>query len=402
MFLTLTSCGNELLAVEVDPDCKFSDMLTILPPRFRRIDTVVRMFFGIVELCGESTLSDIGVLDGSVLMVMQKRQFVCVLSGDDNTAKIWSAESGECLRVFTGHSGPVSSSSVSPDGAHVLTCSMDRTAKIWSVDSGLCLHTLRPEHGGMMICVSAWSPGGGAVLTCSGHKPPCIWSVKSGARVRDLTGHRAVMSAAFSPVTLRALTVSHDGSAKVWSPSGECVCTIARVDCHIKAAAFSPDGDRVITSSEIAFAEIWCATTGHFLKFVDGDRGHNGWYAPVLSAKFSPDGVHVATIMHNRCVKIWSASSCECLHTIQFALDCSSIEFSQDGKRLLATSYDQLASIWSVESGECLHAFHHDGNVPRVVEALFSPGGDCHYDVRPLGECLVCRVGREVDHQRGS
>jgi WD40 repeat protein len=61
----------------------------------------------------------------------------------DSTAKIWRCDSERCWKTLKGHTSPVPSAVFSPAGAWVLTGSDDNTAKIWSCDSGECLKTLQ-------------------------------------------------------------------------------------------------------------------------------------------------------------------------------------------------------------------------------------------------------------------
>ncbi|MGK7901848.1 MAG: WD40 repeat domain-containing protein [Hormoscilla sp.] len=50
---------------------------------------------------------------------------------NDNTIKIWNLRSGRLLRTLTGHSGPVRSVAISPDGQLLASGSNDNTIKIW-------------------------------------------------------------------------------------------------------------------------------------------------------------------------------------------------------------------------------------------------------------------------------
>lgn len=64
-----------------------------------------------------------------------------IVSGsDDNTLKVWSASSGECLHTLVGHTGGVWSSQMSNN--IIISGSTDRTLKVWNADNGSCIHTL--------------------------------------------------------------------------------------------------------------------------------------------------------------------------------------------------------------------------------------------------------------------
>ena len=50
---------------------------------------------------------------------------------DDETVKIWDAETGDCLKTLVGHTDRVHSASFSPDGKTIVSSSSDGTLKIW-------------------------------------------------------------------------------------------------------------------------------------------------------------------------------------------------------------------------------------------------------------------------------
>lgn len=55
---------------------------------------------------------------------------------DDNTARLWSSETGREVLRFEGHSNSVASVAFSADGKHVLTGSWDGTARLWEAETG--------------------------------------------------------------------------------------------------------------------------------------------------------------------------------------------------------------------------------------------------------------------------
>ena len=66
------------------------------------------------------------------------------------------------------HEDVVVSAVFSSDGRYVVTASGDNTSKIWSVETGDCLQTLSHEDG---VWFAEFSPDGRYVGTASGGKP---------------------------------------------------------------------------------------------------------------------------------------------------------------------------------------------------------------------------------------
>ncbi len=55
-------------------------------------------------------------------------------SGDDATARLWDVQTGQEVRLFTGHTAERRDVTFSPDGMYILTASDDGTARLWLTD----------------------------------------------------------------------------------------------------------------------------------------------------------------------------------------------------------------------------------------------------------------------------
>ena len=59
-----------------------------------------------------------------------------VLTGSiDNAARLWDAPTGKTVATLEGHTGPVTAVAFSPDSTFVLTGSVDKTVRLWPVFS---------------------------------------------------------------------------------------------------------------------------------------------------------------------------------------------------------------------------------------------------------------------------
>ncbi len=78
-----------------------------------------------------------------------------LLSGsDDNTLRLWDAESGQNLRTLQGHEACVQSVAFSPDGRRLLSGSDDKTLRLWDAESGRCLRVTSSR--GVSIGPDGW------------------------------------------------------------------------------------------------------------------------------------------------------------------------------------------------------------------------------------------------------
>ncbi len=79
-----------------------------------------------------------------------------VSSSYDETIKLWSVETGECLQIFLGHRGPIISAKFSHDDRSIISVGVDRSLKIWDIQTGKCLHSLT-EHSGLIYTLDIGS-----------------------------------------------------------------------------------------------------------------------------------------------------------------------------------------------------------------------------------------------------
>jgi dipeptidyl aminopeptidase/acylaminoacyl peptidase len=94
-------------------------------------------------------------------------------ASDDETARVWDAESGKPLAVLQGHAGDVVSVAFSPDGRRIATASADQTARLWDADSGKQLVVLE-GHTDLVNSV-AFSPDGRRIATASWDNTARLW-----------------------------------------------------------------------------------------------------------------------------------------------------------------------------------------------------------------------------------
>ena len=182
-----------------------------------------------------------------------------ITGGDDGTAKIWGrpltqpspphgrgrglgeGEGGPWL-TLTGHTDPVLSVAVTPDGKRVVTGSGDSTAKIWDTATGRALLTLEGRAGD--VCAVAVSPDGQRLMTGYQFGLVKVWDTASGREVLTLMGHKVrVSSIAVGPDGSRLLTGSWDGTARVWdTASGRCTLSLREHTGPVTCTALTPDG----------------------------------------------------------------------------------------------------------------------------------------------------------------
>jgi WD40 repeat protein len=109
---------------------------------------------------------------GAVLSVVCVSSLVILTGSEDRTARLWSVESGSCLRIFLGHTDAVSSVAV-VDNVTFLTGSKDTTIKVWDGISASCIRTYT-GHTGPVTSVSATLQSG-AFISASEDLTVKLW-----------------------------------------------------------------------------------------------------------------------------------------------------------------------------------------------------------------------------------
>jgi len=257
----------------------------------------------------------------------------------------------------------------SPDGTKILTASDDQTAKIFEVDTGECLVVLVGHE--QLVRSATFSPDGIYVLTASDDDTAIIWEAFSGNLVRRLESHgHFVRTARFSPDGLSILTASFDHDARLWeTESGRCTQTLSAHGHFVRSASWGPDGSLIATASSDHTANIWDASTGEVLRTC---RGHTG---TVYSAIFSSTGVLLVTASFDGSARVWSVDDGECIHTLRGHRGVVRYaDFSPIADMIVTVSFDHTAKIWDVEGGNCIQTLTGHGG--DVVFAAWSQDSD--------------------------
>jgi WD40 repeat protein len=389
---------------------------------------------GTVRLVDPAVGTGLGVLEthqGGVRGVTFAPQGGLLLTrGDDATVRLWNTETGEQLSSLPGDIG-----SFSRDGERIATGDEDGTARVFETETGEEIARLEGEQP---MTSAVFGPDGGTVLTAEGDlsapgTPGIVrlWNVGSGESTElgsyaqpvfsaafDRSGRRVVTVAAdvtslwdvssgrllktldmaflarFSPDGKRLLTATNDGTARVWTATGDEVSVLR--ESHgsvILDAAWSEDGSLVVTAGIDQTARVWDPSTGEVIAFL---RGHAD---AVNTAVFAPGGRTVATGSADSDARLWELGRPVVLRghgqwdvpVEEREAQLSSVDFDPDGEVLLTAATDGTARTWDADTGRellrppgcesvsevfsCLAAAVGLGHVSFITEAEFGPDG---------------------------
>ncbi len=314
-----------------------------------------------------------------------------VSASDDNTVRIWDAETGAEIKTLPGHTDNVRSANFSPDGKQIVSASEDETVKIWDAETGDEITTLIGHT--YNVRSANFSPDGKQIVSASIDGEIKIWDAQTGEEIKPLTGHTdAVNSANFSPDGKQIVSASADDAIKMWdAETGAEIKTLTGHTDRVTSANFSPNGKRIVSASWDQTIKIWDAETGAEIKTLTGHRGR------VTSANFSPNGKRIVSASWDQTIKIWDAETGAEIQTLTgHKWSVNSANFSPDGKRIVSASWDDAIKMWDAETGDEITTLI--GHTYNVRSANFSPDGKQIVSASIDGEIKIwdAQTGEEI------
>ncbi|KZP30699.1 WD40 repeat-like protein [Athelia psychrophila] len=216
----------------------------------------------------------------------------------DGPPILWDAASGAHLMTLKGHSDRVNTAAFSHDGTRILSASDDKRVRMWDIVKGVTVKTLK-GHLEPVLSVS-FSPNDRLIASGSEDGTTRLWNAVTGAHVQMLQMHGSNVrgaTVAFLPDSTH-LACAFDGCVQLWNTvSGAHLKTFKMGQSFLRSIAFSPDGNRIIMATrrgtlgnDLNSLELWNLLDGAKLKAI---KSHGD--SPALWLPFSPDHPDLAT-----------------------------------------------------------------------------------------------------------
>ncbi len=307
------------------------------------------------------------------------------LSGSaDKTLILWALETGEIIRRFEGHTDVVHGVALVPGEHEALSASADGILILWDLETGQAIRRFT-GHTDAVWCVTI-GPDGRTALSGSADKTLILWDLESGQALRRFTGHGgAVLSVAISPDGETALSGSADRSVILWDlGTGDIIHHFAGQMDTLEATtydpqghfdsvwgvAFSPDGQKAISAAYDEYTMVWDLTTGERIgRFCPTDLA-----ASIFSLAVSPDGrTALLGTLDNKVGLLDLAQGESMLQLLGHTGRVLAVAFTPDGRHALSGSADGTLRLWDLQSGV---------EIRRLYGKLLGPGVDISPDGR--------------------
>jgi WD40 repeat protein len=293
-----------------------------------------------------------------------------ILSGSsDQTLKLWEMDTGQCIRVFSGHTDGVTSVDLTADGLYAISAGgNDRHLKQWNVESGVCLQTFKGygkivkafmasyEEEGVKITSVALSADGRLAIAGSNNKTIAIWEVPTNRSLnflkkhmlRLLAGHQnEVTSVCLSTDGQLLLSGSADKSVKLWAiaKEGECLLhTFREHTGEVTSVCMSADSRFALSGSSDQTLKLWDINMQQCIRTFEGHTDR------VTSVALSVDGFYALSGSGDKTMKLWEVSTGQCLRTFEGYTDAvTAVSLSLDGRYAISGSNNGMLKLWSLD-----------------------------------------------------
>ena len=264
-----------------------------------------------------------------------------VSSGQDKTAQIWNATTGDRSITYTGQQASVNAVVWSPNGQRIASGSSDTTVQVWNATTGKPLFTYRGHTDTMRSL--AWSPNGMFIASGGDDKTVQVWHADTGKPLLTYAGHSdKVWSVAWSPDGTHIASASVDKTVQVWKvPSKSLLFTYQGHRNEVKAAAWSHDGTRIASISNDRTVQVWEVASQRALYIY---RGH---FDVLNAVAWSHDDKRIASGSGDYTVHILDAANGNHIFTYRgHSLAVHAVGWSRDDKRIASASDDHTVQVW--------------------------------------------------------
>jgi WD40 repeat protein len=286
------------------------------------------------------------------------------LSGSsDRAVKLWNINSGEKIRVHTGHTDNIRYVAFSPDGRNFISGGLDRKIKLWDFNSGLLINTFTGANWAI-DSAAVFTPDGNHLLLGNWDGAVILWNIPSAQEVRTykntssrhMFGSERINAVAASPDGQYAIAANSKAEINLWAiESNRHIRTFSGHHyMNVRSVAFSPDSRYALSGGDFKdqTMKLWEIASGWEIRSL---KQHSG---DVNSVAFSSDSRYILSGNGIGCILLWELATGRLVRVFEgHRGSVQSVAFSPDGRLILSGSEDETLKLWDVESGKEIRTF---------------------------------------------
>ncbi len=303
-----------------------------------------------------------------------------ISAGYDGLLYLWETREGRLLRLFRGHSQPLSRAVFAPDGTSFYSAAQDLTIRRWYTRSGGETHRFSGFDLYTSATRSQLTPDGQHIVTVGGFRDPAVlvWELQNDQLQQRLEGHTDSLVTLDTQQTadggLRVVSAGWDGDIRVWDVArNKTTRRIALGAQLIPSVLFTPDGEGVLAAVIGADPEVRSRVAIYDLATGAEVRRYDTGFMLDITFAYSPDHrtllIGGASETGDGVLALLDVASGETVRTFPQVHDSSlqTVAFSADGTRALSAGQEGLAVEWEVATGRELHRFvGHSGVIGEI------------------------------------
>jgi cytochrome c len=273
--------------------------------------------------------------ESAVNAVAIARDGRAITGGEDGRIAIWKAGEQKPGITFTGHTAPIVSLAVSPDGGTLASASWDRTVRLWPL---------------------------------------------AGGNARVLEGHQQnVNGVAFTPDGRALVSAGYDATVRIWPLSGDGSPVVTTLPSPLNAVAIARGGEIIAGGAD---GKVYLLSPAGAL------RGEvEAGATPIIAIAASGDGTLIAAAGVRGSVAIIERASRKLLRTLVGpGLPVWSVAFFPDNRTLLTGGTDRMVRRWDAVSGDHIGAVALGGPEDPLAAYAGDPGADVYQ------ACVACHT----------
>jgi WD40 repeat protein len=307
---------------------------------------------------------------GTVIAIAFSTDSETLFTASRGTIRAWDTLDGSPIRDYVGHSGDINRLQVSTDDKILASAGADNTARIWSVETGDQLHSVRVPRSS--INDLALSPDGQTLVTIDSYLTNSvkIWDIATESQLgalptTNLTTYRCI----FRP-NGELLITGADRSVVLWNAdTGQQIRSFQGItnSTSIALDLWFPNNDTLAATCTDGSIFLWNFATTDLLKAVEGD--------PVFATTGAPGDFLTASSHVDYNIRLRQLPGGETIRTFKghTTSSHSAVAFSPDGKYILSAGSEGATRLWNRQTAEPVREFI--GSPAGTVTAAFSSDG---------------------------